>query len=178
MKTDIFVRVALLLIGLTALPLAAADRAPDRQSALPVNASYPERPVRFIVPFPPGGSDTVARMIGQKLGEKFGQQFVIDNRAGAGGTLGAAIAAKAPADGYTILFATASFAICPTIRSGILPPSDWSQAAPCWSSCIRPCRLRQSATSLHTPGRNRMRSTSRRPAPARLPILPPNSSKA
>jgi tripartite-type tricarboxylate transporter receptor subunit TctC len=111
MKTDIFVRVALLLIGLTALPLAAADRAPDRQSALPVNASYPERPVRFIVPFPPGGSDTVARMIGQKLGEKFGQQFVIDNRAGAGGTLGAAIAAKAPADGYTILFATASFAI-------------------------------------------------------------------
>jgi tripartite-type tricarboxylate transporter receptor subunit TctC len=46
--------------------------------------AYPERPVRFIVPFPPGGSDTVARMIGQKLGEGFGQQFVIDNRAGAG----------------------------------------------------------------------------------------------
>ena len=73
--------------------------------------AYPERPVRFIVPFPPGGSDTVARMIGQKLGEGFGQQFVIDNRAGAAGTLGAAIAAKAPADGYTIMLATASFAI-------------------------------------------------------------------
>jgi len=73
--------------------------------------AYPERPVRFIVPFPPGGSDTVARMIGQKLGEGFGQQFVIDNRAGAAGTLGAAIAAKAPADGYTIMFTTASFGI-------------------------------------------------------------------
>ena len=72
---------------------------------------YPDRPVRFIVPFPPGGSDTVARMIGQKLGDKLGQQFVIDNRAGAAGTIGATIAAKAPADGYTIMFATASFAI-------------------------------------------------------------------
>src|SRR5450631_2497324 len=83
------------------------ERQPDWQ----IRSTYPDRPVRFIVPFPPGGSDTVARMVGQKLGEKLGQQFVIDNRAGAAGTLGAGIAAKAPADGYTIMFATASFSI-------------------------------------------------------------------
>ena len=73
---------------------------------------YPSRPVRFIIPFPPaGGTDIVGRVIGQKLNEKFGQQFIIDNRGGAAGTLGAGIAAKAPADGYTIMLATASFAI-------------------------------------------------------------------
>src|SRR5258706_1581684 len=73
---------------------------------------YPAHPVRFIVPFPPaGGTDIVGRVIGQKLNEKLGQPFIIDNRGGAAGTLGAAIAAKAPADGYTIMLATASFAI-------------------------------------------------------------------
>lgn len=72
---------------------------------------YPAKPVRFIVPFPPGGSDVVARITAQKLSEQSGQQFVIDNRSGAASTMGAAIAAKAPADGYTIFFTTASFAI-------------------------------------------------------------------
>ena len=105
-------RIPLLFaMALATLPLAAAETNNERPRAAPAGSLYPDRPVRFIVPFPPGGSDTVARMIGQKLGEKFGQQFVIDNRAGAGGTLGAGIAAKAPGDGYTILFATASFAI-------------------------------------------------------------------
>jgi tripartite-type tricarboxylate transporter receptor subunit TctC len=72
---------------------------------------YPLRPVRMIVLFPPGGSDTVARMLGQKLAERLGQPFVIDNRPGAAGVIGADIVAKSPADGYTLLFATASFAI-------------------------------------------------------------------
>ena len=73
---------------------------------------YPAHPVRFIVPFPPaGGTDIVARVIGQKLGERFAQSFIIDNRGGAAGTLGAAIAAKSAADGYTIMLATATFAI-------------------------------------------------------------------
>lgn len=66
--------------------------------------SYPARPIRFVVPFPPGGStDTYARIIGGKLGEGLGQPIVFDNRAGAGGALGAEIAAQAPPDGYTIV---------------------------------------------------------------------------
>lgn len=74
-------------------------------------AGYPSRGVRIIVPFPPGGSDVTARMLGQKLAEKLGQPFVIDNRPGAAGTLGTDIVAKAPPDGYTLLFATASFPV-------------------------------------------------------------------
>lgn len=74
-------------------------------------AEYPLRPVRMIVLFPPGGSDTIARMLAQKLSERLGQAFVVDNRPGAAGVIGADIVAKSPADGYTLLFATASFAI-------------------------------------------------------------------
>jgi tripartite-type tricarboxylate transporter receptor subunit TctC len=62
------------------------------------------KPIRMIVPFPPGGgTDTVARPLGAKLAQILGQQVVIDNRGGAGGTIGAGMAAKAPADGYTVL---------------------------------------------------------------------------
>ena len=71
--------------------------------------TYPAKPVRIIVPFPPGGgTDIVARAVGQKLGEALGQTFVIDNRSGAGGTVGSETAAKAPADGYTLAMATSS----------------------------------------------------------------------
>jgi len=74
--------------------------------------SYPSRPVRFIVPFPPGGgTDLAGRLLARKFADELGQPFVVDNRPGAGSTLGAGIAAKAPADGYTMLFASASFAI-------------------------------------------------------------------
>jgi len=80
--------------------------------------SYPSRPIRLIVPFPPGGStDTYARILGPRLAEAVGQQVVVDNRAGAGGALGAELAAKAPADGYTIwLGQTANLAIGPALR--------------------------------------------------------------
>jgi tripartite-type tricarboxylate transporter receptor subunit TctC len=65
---------------------------------------WPSKPVKVIVPFPPGGgTDTVARPLAAKLSQMLGQQFVIDNRGGAGGTIGAAIAAKSAPDGYTIL---------------------------------------------------------------------------
>ena len=66
--------------------------------------SYPVKPVRVIIVFPPGGAtDIVGRIAFQKVGEQLGQQFIIDNRPGAGGTLGAAIVAKSPPDGYTLM---------------------------------------------------------------------------
>ncbi|MGH8618803.1 MAG: Bug family tripartite tricarboxylate transporter substrate binding protein [Burkholderiales bacterium] len=69
--------------------------------------SYPSRPVRVIVPFAAGSAtDTVARVLGQNLAEVFGQAFVIDNRAGANGTIGAELAARATPDGYTLLMST------------------------------------------------------------------------
>ncbi len=65
--------------------------------------AWPNKPVRFIVPYPPGsGTDIMARRISQHLSEKLGQPFVVDNRAGAGGSIGTAVIAKSPADGYTI----------------------------------------------------------------------------
>jgi tripartite-type tricarboxylate transporter receptor subunit TctC len=68
--------------------------------------NYPTKPIRVVVPFPPSGAaDLLTRTIGQKLGETVGQQFVVDNRPGAGGNLGLEIVAKAPADGYTAVMA-------------------------------------------------------------------------
>jgi tripartite-type tricarboxylate transporter receptor subunit TctC len=76
-------------------------------AALPAaGQQYPTRPVRFIVPFPPGGGvDIVARTVGEKLGARLGQTIVVDNRPGAGATLGTALAAKSTPDGYTLLVA-------------------------------------------------------------------------
>ncbi|MGE5465639.1 MAG: Bug family tripartite tricarboxylate transporter substrate binding protein [Methanocella sp.] len=70
---------------------------------------YPIRPLRMIVPFPPGGAtDILARVVSQKMSEAFGQQVVVDNRPGAGGTIGSRLAADAPADGYTLIMGTTS----------------------------------------------------------------------
>ena len=81
-------------------------------AALPAPAqNYPARTVRVIVPTAPGGgSDTQARLIGKRFTESMGQPFVIDNRPGASGMIGAELVARAPADGYTILFASALLA--------------------------------------------------------------------
>lgn len=85
--------------------------------ALPVFAQeWPTKPVRFIVPFPPGGTvDPLARLAGAKLTDSLKQQFIVENRPGAGGSIGTAAAAKAPADGYTFLFAFDSHAINPAL---------------------------------------------------------------
>src|SRR6476659_6382429 len=78
--------------------------------------TYPSRPIRFIVPFPPGGgNDIVGRIVAQKLGEGLGQQVVIDNRGGAGGTIGSDLTAKAPPDGYTLLVNNISLAVNHTL---------------------------------------------------------------
>ena len=71
--------------------------------------SYPSRPLRFIVPFVPGGAtDIMARTIGHKVNESWGQPVVVDNRAGGGGAIAAVMAAKAPPDGYTWFIGTIS----------------------------------------------------------------------
>jgi tripartite-type tricarboxylate transporter receptor subunit TctC len=81
--------------------------------------NYPAKPVRLIVPFPAGGgSDVIGRILGQKLGERMGQQIVVDNRAGAGGSIGTEAVVKAPADGYTVVLAsTSEIAINPSLYS-------------------------------------------------------------
>ena len=77
---------------------------------------YPNRPVKIIVPFPAGGpTDVAARLISQKLSERLGQQFYIENMSGAGGNLGMGTAARAPADGYTILIASSSYTVNPSL---------------------------------------------------------------
>src|SRR3954467_14275066 len=78
--------------------------------------NYPSKPVRVVVPFSPGGTtDFIARFLGKKLSEELGQTFVVDNRGGAGGTLGTDIVAKAPGDGYTLLIYHIGIATAPSL---------------------------------------------------------------
>ena len=87
------------------------------QGASSFAQGYPERPVRFVIPLAPGGSaDIVGRLLAQKLGERLGQQFVVDNRPGASGIIGAEIAARAARDGYTLLLAGSSFVLAPSLQ--------------------------------------------------------------
>ena len=81
--------------------------------------TYPAKPVRMVIPFPPGGTlDAVGRMLAQKLGEQMGQPFVVENKPGGNGVIGADIVAKAPADGYTLLFNASTFTTAPmTMKS-------------------------------------------------------------
>lgn len=84
-------------------------------------AAYPEKTVTLVVPFPPGGStDAIARVIAQKLQEKMGQSFIVDNKAGATGTIGAAFVKRAPADGYTLFVSSLGpFVIAPHLIKGV-----------------------------------------------------------
>lgn len=100
-----------MLGALCALPLALAVHPAVAAQADPA-ANYPSRPVRFIGPFVPGaGTDTTARTIAQKLGEMWGQQFIVDNRTGAAGAIGVDLTAKAIPDGYTICLISASHSV-------------------------------------------------------------------
>lgn len=79
--------------------------------------SYPDRPIRVIVPFTPGGSnDVLSRYMGVKLNKRMGQHFVIDNRPGGSGIIGAQLAVKAPADGYTLFFVSTSWMLNAAVR--------------------------------------------------------------
>jgi tripartite-type tricarboxylate transporter receptor subunit TctC len=91
--------------------------------------AYPSKPLRFILPFPPGGgTDILGRLIAERLSASLGQPVVIDNRGGAGGNLGAAEAARAAPDGYTILLAATTLAISPSLYSklGFDPQKDFA----------------------------------------------------
>lgn len=101
-------------------------------------AAYPSKPVRLIVPWPPGGgADVLTRLLTPKLSEQLGQQVIIDNRGGAAGNIGADMAAKAPADGYTIVFAySGTHSINPHIyakmpfRESDFAPIIWLSSVP------------------------------------------------
>ncbi len=99
----VFAATAITLAATWALPAMAQER-------------WPTKPVRLVVPFAPGGTtDVIARMVGQKLSTLWGQSVVIENRAGAGGNLGADVVAKSSPDGYTLLMASGSITINPHI---------------------------------------------------------------
>jgi len=108
---------------LCALALPALAQAP----------AYPSRPIKLIVPFPPGaGTDTVARLVAQKLGEAMGATIVADNRVGAGGAIGAAEAARADPDGYTLLFVAGPFTTvaASSKNAGYDPLTQFAPVAP------------------------------------------------
>ena len=102
-------------------------------AAVPAGSpAYPAKPIRLIVPFPAGASsDIVGRMLGEKLSIQLGEQVLADNRAGAGGNVGIAATAKSPPDGYTILIATSSIAVSPSLyaKLGYDPVKDLAPVA-------------------------------------------------
>jgi tripartite-type tricarboxylate transporter receptor subunit TctC len=108
-ETPIMIRTGVLLAAALALASAAAQA-----------QTYPSRPITLIVPFAAGGSnDLVARVIGKKLGEVWGQPVLIDNRGGAGGLIGSAAVATAPPDGYTLLLVSVTFTINPAVKKAM-----------------------------------------------------------
>jgi tripartite-type tricarboxylate transporter receptor subunit TctC len=106
-----------LLAALASAPFAVTTRA---------QAAWPDRPVRVMVPYPPaGGADTTARILYARLSETLGQQFVVENRGGAGGTIGEAVLAKAAPDGYSILHDATAFSVNPYLYAHL--PFDYGK---------------------------------------------------
>lgn len=109
MKAKTFI-ATLAATAATVLPVLLA------QPAAAADAAYPARPIRLVVPFPPGGpTDLVSRVIARRMSDELGQPVLVDNRPGANGNIGAEIVAKAPADGYTVLYNTSSIALSPAL---------------------------------------------------------------
>src|SRR5690606_12534548 len=102
-------------------PLAALCAAIALLGAAPAaQAEYPERAVTWVVPFPPGGAmDNIARHLGEAMGRQLDTSFVIENRAGAGGNIGAAMVARAKPDGYTILIVANGMAVNPALYANL-----------------------------------------------------------
>jgi tripartite-type tricarboxylate transporter receptor subunit TctC len=124
MKKRLNVCAALLALMLTGGAAVAAESASTGSGQ-----AWPARPVRLIVPFPPGGSnDIVGRVIGQHLGERLGKPLVIDNRGGAGGTIGTEIAIRSQPDGYTLLIISVAYSYNPSIYK--LPYDPMKAIAP------------------------------------------------
>jgi tripartite-type tricarboxylate transporter receptor subunit TctC len=123
--------IRLILLCLASLTIAVPVTAQ-------VSQKWPERPIRFIVPFQPGSSsDTVARVVGQKLGERLGQQIVVENRVGASGNIGTEAVARAEPDGYTIGLAnTSTHVIAASLSSNLTydPVKDFAPVAMLGSS--------------------------------------------
>ena len=107
----------LILPAFTAVIAALASAAGVQAQAADAAKDFPTRPIRMIVPFPPGGSnDILGRFMAQKLTERLGQQTVVDNRGGADGIIGTDIAARAAPDGYTLLIVSTSYSMNPAIH--------------------------------------------------------------
>ena len=116
--------------------------------------NYPSKPIRFILPFPPGGgTDTLARIVGQRLGENLGQTMVLDNRPGAGANIGAEIGAHSVPDGYTLTMGNVAHAINMTLYA---KPATTSREISRRSRCSR--RPRTSWSSIHRSRPNRCRN--------------------
>ncbi len=123
-------------VGIAAVVLAGAASVLSTQA---VAQSWPTRPVRIIVPFGAGGgTDIQGRLLGKKFYESMGQTFIVDNRPGASGLIGAELATKSPPDGYTILFTTASLSVNVTLYASRikfdpfkdLEPVSWISSVP------------------------------------------------
>jgi len=101
--------------------LALACAALAAPGLLHAQTAWPmAKPITLVVPFPPGGpTDLVARVLAAKLGEQLGQSVIVDNRGGANGNIGAALVAKAPADGYTVLYNTSSITLSPALYKSV-----------------------------------------------------------
>lgn len=109
---------------------------------LNVEGAYPEKPITMIVPFPPGGpTDLVARVLAKTMGEQMKTTIIVDNRGGANGNIGAALAAKAPPDGYTILYNTSAVALSPALYKATLSYDVTKDLEPVGLAAVVPLAL-------------------------------------
>jgi Tripartite tricarboxylate transporter family receptor len=167
------------------LHLAAGAAALPVVPRIAMAQAFPTRPVRIVVPFAAGGAtDIIARLIGQWLSERLGQQFVIENRPGAGSNIGTEMVVNAPPDGYTLLQVGASSAINATLYEKLsfnflrdIAPVSGIISIPFIMAVNHRSQRRQFPSSSPMPGPTRARSTWRRAATERRAICRANCSR-